>query len=232
MIAQQRYRTRRFVLRQPHAADEVVAVARLHGWTFVREESSRAGTVRRVILEAGFPGLSVLYHERDDPDLCGLAVDSVLGPEAIGTVATLVQGALVPWTLAELLDEIDNAADRVLAVRRAGIGAPLGADADPAFLRRFSATAEDAECDVRAASVFAMVDTGWPECVPVLEKAARSDSDPAVRDVAAKGAELLRAVRPGGGAVPVVVADLFSGDEAPELHRLAMRRLTRGADDG
>ncbi|MHA4818228.1 HEAT repeat domain-containing protein [Streptomyces aculeolatus] len=223
MVTQPRYRTRRFILRQPRAIDEVAAVARLHGWTYVREQPSETGKLHYVTLEAGLPGLLVLYFEHYDPDLCGIAIDSTLGPEPINTVATLVQGTLVPWMLTELLDEIDNGADRAFALRCAGFGVP--SEADPAFLARFSATAEDSEPDVRIASIFAMAETGWPECGPILEKTARTDRDPAVRRLAARGAEVLPTMRPEGMPVAVDISDLFP-DGAADLHRFAMRQLT------
>ncbi|MEV4114965.1 HEAT repeat domain-containing protein [Nonomuraea sp. NPDC049695] len=222
-----RHRTRRFILRQPRAAAEVAAAAQLQGWTYVREVPGGEGRMPYVVLDSGWPGISVLYFEHD-AGLCGIVADSVLGPEALGTIATAVQGVLVPWMLTELLEEIDNGPDRPFALQRAGLGAP--GQADPAFLARFSAAAGDAEPDVRVASMLAMADTGWPECVPVLEQAARTDGDPAMRELATKAAELLSATRPEGGAVTVDVPDLFPGGAA-HLHAIAMRELAQVIGD-
>ncbi|GAA4060381.1 hypothetical protein GCM10022214_11380 [Actinomadura miaoliensis] len=223
----QRYRSRRFILRKPRARAELAAAARLQGWAYVGERPGGAGKMHITILETAFPGISVWYFEQEDPAFCGVTVDSTLGPDAIETVATLVQGMLVPWMLTELLDEMDNASDRILALRRAGLGAPD--EADPAFLARFSSAAADPDPAVRTAAIYAMTDTGWQECGPVMGEMARTDSERAVREFAGRAVEVLPAMRPKGRPVPVSVPDLFP-EGANDLYRIAMQELAKVID--
>src|SRR5215831_14151669 len=180
-VAAQPHRTRLFVLRMPRARWEFVAVAHLHGWSYVGERPAGAGNPHVIIMEV-LPGITVWYWEFDDPRLCAVTVDSTLGPESIEPFATLVQATLVPFTLTELVEEIDNASDRVLGLWRAGFGAPD--QVDPVFLSRFSAAAAAPDPAVRTAAIMAMTQTGWPQCGPVIEEIARTDSKRAVRQVA------------------------------------------------
>lgn len=51
-----------FVPREPRALEELVAVARLHGWGYVGQRD-RSRWLRLLLFEAGIPGLTVVYHE-------------------------------------------------------------------------------------------------------------------------------------------------------------------------
>lgn len=227
MVTGNRYRSRRFVLRKPRAREELAAAARLRSWERVGEQPAAPGKLYVSIWETAVPGVCVWYFEQDDPELCAVAVDSALGAEPIGDVATLIQGTLVPWMLTELLAEIDDAADRAFALRRAGFGAPQ--DADPEFLSRFSAAATDPDPDVRTAAIWAMVQTGWPECRPVVEEMSRADGSRAVRGLARGALRVLAPRRPAGGPTPVSVADLFP-EGGEHLYPVAMKTLAEVAD--
>jgi hypothetical protein len=217
----QKYRTRRFVLRVPRAEWEMAAVARLHGWSYVGERPAAEGRPRVLVFEA-LPGVSVWYWEIDDPYLCAVTIDSSPGPEPIATVATLVQATLMPFMLTELVKEIDNESDRLIGLWRAGFGAPE--EADPTFLTRFSAAAARPDPDVRFTAILAMAQTGWPECGPIIERAARDDGDKEIRKIAEHAMQLLPRMRPQGRPVPVDVPDLFP-DQAKELYPIAREKL-------
>jgi hypothetical protein len=179
--------TRRLVLRPERAEEDVATVARLHGWQRVAAGDAGPGAGRFVKYQAVLPGLSVCYFEVSSPDLCTVFVDSVRCAEEIEPVRTLLQAELVPWTLAELLREVDHApsvADLCAALRKAGLGAPL--EADPAFLQRFSTAARHPEVEVRMAAILEMSRVSWPEMLPLLTEVARSDRKRSVRATARK----------------------------------------------
>jgi len=216
-------RTRRFILRTPTAEAELRAVARLQGWQYVGERPAGSGKPFVAIYGTPFPGVSVWYFEFDNPKICGVAVDSTAGAEVIEPVATLVQGLLVPWTMEELLAEIDCAPDRGYALRRAGMGAP--AELDPVWLSKFTASASDPDPEVRRAVIEAIAATEWRQMSLLLEAMAQRDPKRSVRKYATNAARALASVAQGAGPKPVAVPDLLSGDGAEELHRIAMANL-------
>ena len=223
------YRTRRFILRTPRAEEELEAVARMQGWTCAGERPAGGGKPLVIIYATPLPGVSVWYFAFDDPDLCGVAVDSTGGAEAIEPVAKLVQGMLVPWTLTELIAELDSAADRasgrrpalVAALERAGMGAPT--ELDPEWLSRFTALAADPDPEVRRAVVRAVAATEWQRMSPLLEAMAQRDRKRSVRKCAESAVRALASIAPGWR--PVAVPDLLSGDSAAEHYNLAMANL-------
>lgn len=224
----ERHRTRNFVLRPPRARAELVAVARAHGWSGAGERQAGDGKPYLAILDTGFPGVTVWYTELEDPYVCVVAVDSQLGPEAVGTPATLVQGMLVPWTLGELLAAASREdGERREALRTAAVGAP-GTVSD-GLLELFTAVATgDGDPELRHTAVWALATTEWPEAVGVLERVARDDEHPEVRGFAAKGVSVLGRVAGMDRPVAVAVDDLFDAGVAPGLWRVAAGELRAG----
>ena len=181
-----------------------------------------------MIMETALPGVSVWYWEFSDNRLCAVTVDSILGPEPIGPVATLLQAELVPFMLTELLEGIDSGSDPVLGLSRAGFGAPD--EADPAFLYRFSAAARASDPAVRNAAIKAMTQTGWPQWGPVFEEIARTDDKPELREIAGRAIRVLPMMRPEGRPTPVSIPDLMSSHRAKVLHPTAMQLLAEATD--
>jgi hypothetical protein len=87
---------------------QMAAVARLQGWPFLGERPAENGRPRILMFEF-MPGLTVWYFEDQAAEVCGAVVNSVRCAEETATPAKLVQGMLVPWTLPELLGELDRA---------------------------------------------------------------------------------------------------------------------------
>jgi len=240
--ASDHYRTRRFILRTPRAERELEAVARMQGWTCVGERPAGGGNPLVIIYATPLPGVSVWYFAFDDPDLCGVAVDSTGGANAIEPVAQLVQGLLVPWTLTELIAELDSAAagsaagraadsaaDRAAsrqsalaaALQRAGLGAPT--ELDSGWLSRFTTLAADPDPEVRRAVIWAVAATEWQRMCPLLEAMAERDRKRSVRKYARTAARALSSITPGWR--PVAVPDLLPADAAADLYDLAMSNL-------
>ncbi|HEX6682713.1 MAG TPA: HEAT repeat domain-containing protein [Candidatus Limnocylindrales bacterium] len=202
---------------------ELEAVAQLQGWQYVGERPAGSGLPLVVIYGTPFPGVSVWYFEFDSPEICGVVVDSTMGTGGIEPVATLVQALLVPWTIEELLAEVDRAPDRGFALRRAGMGAPT--ELDPAWLSGFTAWASDPDPEVRLAVIDGVLGTEWRQMNPLLEEMAHRDPKRSVRKYAADAARALDSVTSGTGPERVAVPDLFSGDDAAELRRVAVSNL-------
>lgn len=100
-------------------------------------------------------------------------------------------------------------------VRRSACGGPASGHRRrpiPRSCRGFPQLPPHLIRQVRFTAVLAMAQTGWPECGPLIEQAARDDDDDGVREIAEHAMRLLPRMRsrttsdpgPGAGA-----SDLF-----------------------
>jgi len=221
------YRTRQFIFRTPKAGMQMAAVSRLQGWRYVGERPAGPGKPRILMFEV-MPGLTVWYFEDPDADVCGAVVNSKLGAEATAAPSALVQGMLVPWTLAELLTEIDGAPDtpsRCHALWRAGMGAPR--EIDEAFWSAITTAAADPDPDVRTAAIFAMASTEWPQFAPVLGELASDDHERSVRELAERAARAMAKRDPAVRPRPAPSDDILPSDGAAALYTVAMHELDK-----
>ncbi len=221
------YRTRHFIFRTRRAGTRMAAVSRLHGWRYLGERPAGAGKPRILMFEV-MPGLTVWYFENPDADVCGAAVNSTRCAAETSTPARLVQGLLVPWTLPELLTEIERAADtpsRCQALRRAGMGAPR--PVDETFRTALTNAAADPDPEVRTAAILAMTYTEWPPFAPFLRSLADDDPKRQVRRFAKRAAELLEQIDPSVRPQPAPSDDILPADSAPELYKVAEHELDK-----
>ena len=177
---------------------------------------------------AGLPGLMLAYLEVKQPEMCAVFVDSIRCAEEIQHVRGLVQATLVPWTVVEILRDVEQAttvADRCNALHRAGLGAPV--DPDDAFLECFGAAVVHPEVEVRATAVDVLARVGWVETRPLLQRVARDDRRKAIRSAARAVMQETEGLPDKPRPQPAPSPELFDADAAPGMYEVAMAELHR-----
>lgn len=218
--AEEHFRSRRYILHTLDTQRDLAVVAYFHGWVYLLETEKENGR-KTVILEAGLPGLTVWYHTDELTGTKCFVADSVRAPEEVREIANLLQGFLVPWTLEELLHDVDEAqgaADRCRALHRAGWGAPRQQDAR--FTARIINAAADPDPKVRTAAIWAMTHTEWQEFRPTVEDIAQHDRKRSIRKLANSVHDAFTKLRTMDGPQPADGPDLFAGKPAGTLRQL------------
>lgn len=172
------HRSRRLVLKRSPADDEVQQFADELGWP--RRFDQPADLERRVHREIAWAaGPAVSLHYLDDP-VSQHSYVVVWGGDRqiVESLASVAEERLGTWTTDELLAAVDNARDSMslaVSVIRAGLGSPD--EFDDRFFRRIKASMSNPDRRVREAAFYATAYTAWPQYLPLLEDAARTDPD-------------------------------------------------------
>lgn len=175
----------RMVLREEATEEDVQGLARGLSMTKIRDVSSpeRQTIVREITWEANS---GIRLHYAADY-LSASRVISVEGndDEHFRRFIEVVVTQLRPWTLGELIDEVDSSSadePRVLAraVIRLGVGAPNEYAGE--VFDRISVAMHSPDSWVRKAAIWATMYSQWPQFLPLLEEIANTDADEAMRN--------------------------------------------------
>lgn len=182
------HRSRRYVFRCFDALPEVELIARGSDWVKIldRPADLRRGIVRHVKWEI-LPGLRVSYKEEDGIHSSFVMITSVLGGQSVGTAASVFEvhpGVLHFEELVEGMVSANDSETRGVAVARLGLGAPLAADERIVELIRQKTCDKDPY--VREGALWAITYTEWPVFRTVLRRVSAEDSEPYLREFAAR----------------------------------------------
>lgn len=181
------FRSRRFVFRGLHFAEEVRNIAGAAGWRLTLDQAATpAGDTPLLITWEAQPGLTVSYTEKSAIETSFAMAASPLGAaEVEGCVAVFAAhpDVLTFDELIELCDAADSPPVRGMTLARAGLGAPI--EVDERFSERLEAGAFANDGAVREGALWGMAYAEWPQFRPALQEAAQGDPDGFLRRVAA-----------------------------------------------
>lgn len=176
--------TRRMVLRERFSEDEVETFAQELGWT--RQGVDPADPEEGISYHVFWapPGAAIALHYTED-DLARDSYVMVIGKDAAAVhgAQALIEPRLNTWRPAEVLAEVDGAAEPVplaRAVLRAGLGAPDEFDED--FFARINSALQHPARLVRETAVWAVTFSPYVEYRPALASLRDGDEDPDVRE--------------------------------------------------
>jgi hypothetical protein len=183
----------RMVLRELAAEEGVQRFASEFNLTKTRELSApeRQGIVREVTWEVN-PGLKMHYAVDYLSATAFIVVEGDEDKHSSQLAGAVVDG-LDPWTLDELLDEVDlevalyddgstGSGSVAQAVIRLGVGAPN--EYNEEVFTRISDAMRSAEAWVRKAAIWATTYSRWPQFLPLLSEIADTDPDKEIRSEA------------------------------------------------
>ncbi|MEW2358634.1 HEAT repeat domain-containing protein [Spirillospora sp. NPDC029432] len=196
-----RFATRRRVLRPETTVEHVDEFAKGFQWPMVSvtERDREAGTDGEVVWQADGHTLGKrtlktgsLRYVQDA--MFGIGYIFFTGdPQNVAeTLASTADQTLRPWTVQDLCQALDQAADprsRGRAVLRLGLAAP--GKPDQQVSQRIGAALRDGDARVRYASVFATSYTGYRDLLPHLRAIAERDAEEFLRE---RATSVLRAM--------------------------------------
>ncbi|MCP2259149.1 HEAT repeat-containing protein [Streptoalloteichus tenebrarius] len=180
--------SRRLVLREFPADDEVGAYAEARGWRYLgRTEQTEGESFGETIVEMTWevePDVVLLYVEDGLTWNCFVQVEAG-DPERAEHLLSGMARDLDVIPLEELLSAVERERDPdelARAVNRLTLGAPP--EPDDRVVARVADVLRHPEPDVRRLAIWAMLHTPWPQYRPLLRHVLATDEDQAVRETA------------------------------------------------
>ncbi len=183
------HRSRRYLFRNWTSLSEVRSIARASAWDEVGVTPDVPGDSAEDLVAVWelLPGLRATYTRESALSAAHVVITSKVAPEEIDSAVALFEAHPGVLTFEDLIQQATSTRDpesEAEAVARAGLGAPLVADA------RFTDTIQNASASphtrVREGALWAMAYTEWIDFSGTLEQIARSDPDEFLRDFATR----------------------------------------------
>jgi hypothetical protein len=180
----------RMVMREPISEESVQLFANEFNMTKIRELSvpERQTIVREVTWEVN-PGLK-MHYALDRLSSSSFIVVEGDDDRRSSQLVDAVEDGLDPWTLDELLEEVDletalydddsgDSRSVAQAVIRLGVGTPN--EYNEEVFGRISGAMRSSEAWVRRAAIWATAYSRWPQFLPLLNEIADTDPDQEIR---------------------------------------------------
>ncbi len=155
-------------------------------WTWLEEFEQKEGTPYEIIWAAGDDRVRVHYIEDYLTSVNYFLVEtSSAGPEDVETVTEQIRSSLAVYTRREILAGLaddQQPEERIQALYRAGIAAPVEYDAD--FYQAFQTSLANPSAKIRLAAIEAASYITWEEMKQLITTVYQTDSDEDVREQA------------------------------------------------
>ena len=190
------YHSRRIVLRQSPAEEDVQLFADEIGWR--RRVDEPYNRDRRAVHEvAWFADPALLLRYAEDPVSRHSYVEAwATDQDKADTFAELAAERLDAWGEDELLKSFDATDPMTRAVAAIRIGLASPEQFDERFFSRIRTGMSDPDRRVREAAIYATVYAAWSQYIQILQDVERSDPDTELRQDARKALNVIGTEEP------------------------------------